>query len=569
LRSRRGITSIPKNLLEDTLLHDVIRLLLDHPEGVKVAWVSSILSRKYHVGLDVNSQKAFYHRVYRRFKTLLRLGWVDKVNSKASIFRLNSAHVKDVINLIFYACKSQTQTNIKPKKGRGKDWEEYIEAISKIPEEKLIELPTRMEARIRALMLLNSTKQLDEDQKEELIGYFEDYLEDIEELNIILKKKDDCPFEELPDFLVLPYETRFNSEKKEGKNKNIVIRILDAAAKKYKHAVMITLTTNPALIQNLIDARYTSQEEWNRFWTWYKKFVVDRKVFYRGIHQALAQNKEYKALNVWKAIPIIKYIIVKRAKRKSTIKKLLEEFPAHDLETYQIKQHLLANLDLFVSFLARVRRIIKEAKNNKKYMEKIRKKLKHMIRFIEYQQNGLIHHHLIVFGVRWIKDEVELANKYWRLGFVDVKELINKNGRWVFKEKPKDYDQKAQKYQQIAELKGYSSSKSKKPQEKPQLVMHNNPYVYFYFNVNTNIAENFEKLDDYDKLNFALHWVLNTRFFTHSNLEELKDLMKVREPLGFYEFLKAAYEFELTTIMDYFGSAYLNAPPPILVEGIG
>ncbi len=174
------------------------------------------------------------------------------------------------------------------------------------------------------------------------------------------------------------------------------------------------------------------------------------------------------------------------------------------------------------------------------------------VRFIEYQKNGRTHYHIIVFGTRWIKNENELAQKHWRLGFVDVKTLIIVRGRWRFKRKPKDYDERYRHYRRYKtgmETDGGSSLQAL-------------PDVYFYFSTNYAGIEDpsqLENFDDYDLLNMALHWALNTRFWTNS-----KDLQLPREEhesLGLYEFYMSVYEFEIASILDYLLEQKLKSPP--------
>jgi len=46
----------------------------------------------------------------------------------------------------------------------------------------------------------------------------------------------------------------------------------------------------------------------------------------------------------------------------------------------------------------------------------------------------------------------------------------------------------------------------------------------------------------------ALHWALNTRFWTNS--KDLQLPPEKKEPLGLYEFYITIYEFEIATILE-------------------
>lgn len=142
--------------------------------------------------------------------------------------------------------------------------------------------------------------------------------------------------------------------------------------------------------------------------------------------------------------------------------------------------------------------------------KKYGKDRKHLyVRFIEYQMNGRVHYHIVVFGTRWIKNEVKLAQENWRLGFVDVKTIINVRGKWRFKQKPKDYDEKYRRY--LRRRKGTETDGGSP--------LYATPDVYFYFASNYSGIDDVGKLesfDEYDLLNMALHWVLNTRFWACS-----------------------------------------------------
>jgi len=215
------------------------------------------------------------------------------------------------------------------------------------------------------------------------------------------------------------------------------------------------------------------------------------------------------------------------------------------------------------------RRILRYPPQQRKYFNKVYLKIKEF-----GGEKGRIHLHVIIFGARFLKKDV--IEKYWKVGFVFVSRLIVKKGRWVFVKKPPDYDYKAQKWQYY-----------KKGTLNDGGFYQNDALAYFYFSYPVvtvydeggdsgssgggSGAVSFDKLDDYDKLNFALHYALNTRCYSCSQkLNELIRLFPQQKKLYEFErrnliFIACAYEFELEGLLEYLE---LHAPPE-LPEGGG
>jgi hypothetical protein len=107
---------------------------------------------------------------------------------------------------------------------------------------------------------------------------FSDYLERINDLNIVLEAQHPNLS---PEYLRLPYRTRFNDKGRINKQWSIQSRMFDAAAKKYEKAVMLTLTIWPghyqgsSLWEAIAGRRHDDRDDhlginrhWNRFMSW-------------------------------------------------------------------------------------------------------------------------------------------------------------------------------------------------------------------------------------------------------------------------------------------------------------
>jgi hypothetical protein len=91
---------------------------------------------------------------------------------------------------------------------------------------------------------------------------FEDYLSRINDLRIILEADD---VETEPQYLSLPYRTRFNSEERINRQFSILNSCLEKAADWYDAAAFTTLTTWPGHFDNLWEAITEINRNFNRF----------------------------------------------------------------------------------------------------------------------------------------------------------------------------------------------------------------------------------------------------------------------------------------------------------------
>ena len=143
--------------------------------------------------------------------------------------------------------------------------------------------------------------------------------------------------------------------------------------------------------------------------------------------------------------------------------------------------------------------------------------------------NGMIHFHIVVFGTRWIMNENELVRKYRRLGFVDVQTLVNVRGKWRFKKKPKDYDERNRL---TGDIKREGETNGGSP-------LYASPDVSTFHQImrELKIPRSLRVLMTMIYLTWQLqHWALNTRFWTNS--KDLQLPKEQKESSGFMSFLQ-------------------------------
>lgn len=116
---------------------------------------------------------------------------------------------------------------------------------------------------------------LTEKQKWHLQQCFADYVERIDDLRIVLESVDS---QTKPEYLSLPYRTRFNDEGRVKKQFSVLNKSLEAAAKEHETACFVTLTTEPKHFDNLYESIAEINTNWNRFMSW---LSTDSRLGYR------------------------------------------------------------------------------------------------------------------------------------------------------------------------------------------------------------------------------------------------------------------------------------------------
>jgi len=434
-----------KNEFEQT----IIKILLDHPEGVQIGYILPIVQRSQRESLRAYSKETIRKRVYRLLEKWTKSGIVkkEKIGNRYNLYRLVRA--KHVINLIktHGLSKIQTQTL------------DFIKTLEKIDEEKVT-------GRLKALKLLLKETLLSDETKEKIIDEFLNHISDTNEKRLLFKLKEEYSYDPSNpnEYLILPYLHRFNNPQYWKKYNYQVKSIFREASKRYKWAVHLTLTIDPEQFNNAIELFYEARRQIN-------------------------------------------------------------------------------------SFLTNIRNQTKRKKGTKLSY----------VRFNEFTENGLLHFHIILFGRRYIKPVEQIAKYMWKLGFVFAYQLVNRKGKWTYpRKRPHDYFEKIRKLKQgnsntLPDGAGF---------------MHNDASAYFYFTYpkiksegsekrdkddegSIITAEDYEDVDKYYLLNFALLWAFNLRARTQSR--DLLPPKKQRPRNSVYEFIGAYYTWRLDEILDLLG----------------
>ena len=114
-----------------------------------------------------------------------------------------------------------------------------------------------------------------DDQKWYIRQAFEDYLARINAMRIILQASDP---EVAPEYLSLPYRTRFNDEGRVTKQWSIQDSMIEKAGEWYETAVFTTLTTKPSHFDSLWEAIAQINKNFNRLMSWLQ---TDSRLGYR------------------------------------------------------------------------------------------------------------------------------------------------------------------------------------------------------------------------------------------------------------------------------------------------
>ena len=333
----------------------------------------------------------------------------------------------------------------------------------------------------------------------EVREFYNYYLEEIEDKTIVLVNKDaETPTEE--NFKTLPYRTRFNDWSRAARALDKYEAAWTEAEKYYSNAVFLTLTTDPK--------KHTSLWRANR-------------------HMSVAWNR-YTAL------------LTKRARAgfisdlKTTREKILRKqgYTEAEIET-------LLSSDEF-------QRYIDQELEGRSFRPKY-------IAVNEFMENGLIHMHIIVFGLSWIAKREQISEDWNRCGQGQIVKAIAthrnpKTGIWEWDGNRPD-DAKAD--------------------ESPK------DYLKKYLNKAI-----------YDRKGFELYWATNKPFMSSSRrfdparltIEEEVDLwyQKIKEKIlkeknpSYWRYAFCSSSDDIPQWMDWYDRRNRRnvRPPPVLTENI-
>jgi hypothetical protein len=259
---------------------------------------------------------------------------------------------------------------------------------------------------------------------------FEDYSEVVKERRILLRHKTDKD-----QVLTLPFRTRFNDLGRKTKNLKEFEAGWDKSLTMAKRAVFLTLTTDPG--DN--DTMWRRNRHMGKAFNRYQSYLGKR-------HQ-------------------IQY----------------RYFLETDLRKEFCKIHNISRIETREQHLKYERFIRPHKKEIKAQMEGISFRRKYIC-VNEFQENGLIHSHIVIFGIRWLAEKETISQDWQRCEqgrIVHIYAMTNDGKRWLWsREKPTD-------------------SEGKAPEE----------YLKKYL-----------KKGLFSEEGFSLYWTVNKRFFSMSRI---------------------------------------------------
>ena len=113
--------------------------------------------------------------------------------------------------------------------------------------------------------LLGSIREINDKGRGLIQQNLEEYLERINDLRIVLEAEDPGT---KPEYITLPYKTRFNDEGRIKKQHSILSSELEKSGEWYDQAVLLTLTTDPKKFSSLLDMWEEINTNFNRLMSW-------------------------------------------------------------------------------------------------------------------------------------------------------------------------------------------------------------------------------------------------------------------------------------------------------------
>jgi len=223
----------------DNLDFAILRL---SKQALAVKTMGQYLLTRYREATPHISDSAAQKRTYRRIAKLKEAGLLELVNPGSRPFLLRSSlRALDLLSSARNSNSCQTSP---------------------------FDVPLRASTeRKQSIKFLQSSSHLTPDMTAEISDNFVTYLEDCDQKEIMLKRKVDIgPGQEPPpDYLFLPYQTRFTNPEHTQKNLFIYHQIWEAASSSHKRAVHLVLTTDPKRFKSLWHANRHFSLAWNRF----------------------------------------------------------------------------------------------------------------------------------------------------------------------------------------------------------------------------------------------------------------------------------------------------------------
>lgn len=385
------------NRLDFKVLH-----ILTHGTPVKTL-CKYLLSnlRENTPGLTISAASK---RVYRQLNRLKAAGLVKAMNP----------HEKPIL----WLCTEKTLDLFGPARNSNQQKKSPFDVAQRTSEE-----------RKRSIKLLQSINQMSKDTTDKVIDNFGTYLDDCDDKVIILKNKfsSSGPESPHPDYLFLPYQTRFSNPEHHSKNLHIYNEIWNAATVKYKRAVHLVLTTDPKRFKNLWEANRHFSKAFNRFMSYLTKHFKHRPKYFAAY---------------------------------------------------------------------------------------------------EYTKSGLMHAHIIIFGIPYLLPHQVITHEWERCdqgSYNYIYSLINNNGDWVYARKQPKELKKGET------ARDYLQKYLKKGSEQPEKTF--------------------------------MYWVFNKRFFTYARAL-YKDSWPTKASLGIYKFLMSCFDWDIPDLTLEKKPVFAGKPPP-------
>jgi len=141
----------------------------------------------------------------------------------------------------------------------------------KSPIQSLFQLPKKARPeRIEAIKKVLTVQMLSPQIKEQIDALFDEYISDVSNRIVVLKRREDAdPY--MPPFILYPYRTRFTSNEIAVENLKKYETVFKIASQHYKYAVFLTLTTDPNRFKSLWHSWRHFSVAWNRFMSYIRK----------------------------------------------------------------------------------------------------------------------------------------------------------------------------------------------------------------------------------------------------------------------------------------------------------
>lgn len=350
----------------------------------------------------------------------------------------------------------------------------------------------------------------------ECVDLFQDYLERTKNENLVLMPKKDLWGEPL----LKPNANRFNNEEKRVQARIRFENIFGDASRKYKSAIMLTLTSGQ-WHRNIFEDTKKFQENFNKLITRLRKEAKDQR-----IADLVKRNPEFLRVRISKNLhhapgggEMADYEFshdILTPHEEKPLTSFLEAAESFQIRTRAARRHegLQGRTESDAQYFKRIKNTQKahnitasELKQAAAEYIKQDKNLKLPYLCVrEFQRNGNVHYHIIIFGISWLKRNDEISKIWQEYGQGKITKInkISWNQErgytWAAGRAPED----AKGRQPLEYLKKYLL-KGQYAEKNPEAAL--------------------------------LYWVFNSRFFTYSS-SLLSDEHRPRPYIskGLYEF---------------------------------